>query len=236
MNAFTITLAGVTGEIMSEYRLSPAMYAAFRSEGEPRFQITLTDDDIDFTDALRGGKTAGVRAPLMLRKAADALLPFDVLLMHGAVVAIEGGAYMFTAVSGTGKTTQIESWLERLPEAYVVNGDKPFIRFSDDAPPMACGSPWAGKEQMYTNTMVPLRAIALLERAEDNSIERISFAEAFPTLLQQTYRPKEPERMRQTLNLMQRLNPAVSFWRFHCNNFKEDSFDVAYRALVEGRT
>ena len=85
---------------------------------------------------------------------------------------------------------------------------------------------------MYTNTMVPLKSIILMERAEDNHIEQISFAEAFPKLLQQVYRPEDEEKMRKTLRLMQRLNGPVSFWRFQCNNFKDDCFDVAYNALV----
>ena len=83
--------------------------------------------------------------------------------------------------------------------------------------------------------MVPLKSIILMERAEENHIEQISFAQAFPTLLQQTYRPDDEEKMRKTLRLMQRLPPAVSFWRFQCNNFKDDCFDVAYNALVKGQ-
>lgn len=59
--------------------------------------------------------------------------------------------------------------------------------------------------------------------------------QAFSTLLQQVYRPDDEEKMRKTLRLMQRLSPAVSFWRFQCNNFKDDCFDVAYNALVKGQ-
>lgn len=97
---------------------------------------------------------------------------------------------------------------------------------------MVCGSPWAGKENMYTNAMVPLKSIILIERSEYNYIEQISFTEAFPFLLQQVFRPDEEEKARKTIRLMQHLHPAVSFWRFKCNNFKDDCFDVAYNALV----
>lgn len=152
--------------------------------------------------------------------------------MHGAIIVLNGCAFFFAAPSGTGKSTHILRWLERCPDAFVVNGDKPFIKFNDDGTVLACGSPWAGKENLYTNTMVPLKSIILMERAEDNHIERISFAEAFPKLLQQTYRPEDPDKMRKTLKLMQRLNPAVSFWRFKFNNMKDDCFEVAYNALV----
>lgn len=171
---------------------------------------------------------------LLHRLVSEALLSFDTLLMHGAVVALDGAAYMFTAKSGTGKTTHIQSWLENIGGAYVVNGDKPFLIIGKDSV-LACGSPWAGKENLQTNTAVPLKSIVLLERANENRMERISFIQAFPTLLQQVYRPDDEEKMRKTLKLIQRLNPAVSFWRFQCNNFKDDCFEIAYNALVKGQ-
>lgn len=64
--------------------------------------------------------------------------------MHGTVVDHNGQAYMFTAPSGTGKTTHAKLWLDNLPDAFIVNGDKPFI-IAGDEQPKACGTPWAGK-------------------------------------------------------------------------------------------
>ena len=173
---------------------------------------------------------------LVHRLISEELLSFDTLLMHGAVVAFDGASYLFTAKSGTGKTTHIQNWLENIAGAYVVNGDKPFIivRKAGEAP-LACGSPWAGKEDIQTNAVVPLKAIVLLERAEENHIERISAARAFPFLLQQVYQPNVSKKMCKTLHLMQRMTSAVSFWRFQCNNFKDDCFEVAYNALVKGQ-
>lgn len=197
--------------------------------------IRAETDRIRQTDRQRlNAKTA--EKMLVHRLLSEELLSFDTLLMHGAVVALDRAAYMFTAQSGTGKTTHIQSWLENIGGAYVVNGDKPFIIVREAGKaPLACGSPWAGKENLQTNAIVPLKAIVLLERAEGNRMERISFTQAFPLLLQQVYRPDDEEKMRKTLRLMQRLSSAVSFWRFQCNNFKEDCFDVAYNALVKGQ-
>ena len=80
--------------------------------------------------------------------------------------------------------------------------------------------------------MVPVKAIIIMERSENNHIERISFSESFLYLLQQVYNPEDEEKMRKTLRLMQQMSSSVSFWHFQFNNFKEDCFDVAYRALV----
>ena len=143
---------------------------------------------------------------------------------------------MFTALSGTGKTTHVQKWLDHIDRAYMVNGDKPFVivRKSGEAP-LVCGSPWAGKEHLQTNTIVPLKSIVLLERAEENHIERVSFAKAFPLLYQQVYQPDDEEKARKTLRLMQELGSSVQSWRFQCNNFKDDCFEVAYNALVKGQ-
>lgn len=179
---------------------------------------------------------SGVERLLILRLITEAIISFNTLLMHGAVVAVDNEAYLFTAKSGIGKTTHIQSWLAKCNKAYVVNGDKPFVilRGSNELP-LVCGSPWAGKENLQTNTIVPLKSIVLLERASENHMERISFVEAFPSLLQQVYHPDSKEKMSQTLQLMRRLYPATSFWRFQCNNFKDDCFDVAYNAVVKGK-
>ena len=152
--------------------------------------------------------------------------------MHGAVIAYNNAAYMFTASSGTGKTTHIRKWLNNLPGAYVVNGDKPLIKITN-AGAIACGTPWCGKEKFGKNCMVPMRAIVLMERGEDNIIQEISFGQAFTGLLQQTYMPKDVEKMKKTLALLSMLQGRVKFYRFLFNNKKDDSFEVAYNTIVD---
>lgn len=167
---------------------------------------------------------------------AEELLSFDTLLMHGAVIAAENAAYLFTATSGTGKTTHIQKWLEHIDGAYVVNGDKPFVivgKPGEDS--MACGSPWAGKEHLQTNVNVPLKAVVSLERADENHMERISSTQAFPFVYQQVHQPDDEEKLRKTLRLVSRLISSVPVWRFRCNNFRDDCFEVAYNALVKGQ-
>jgi len=151
-------------------------------------------------------------------------------LMHGAVIAMDDQAYMFTAPSGTGKTTRIRLWQKQYPSSIIVNGDKPLIRISKDKI-IACGTPWCGKEGWNTNTMVPLRAIFLLERSDErNSIEEISLGSAFPALLQQTYRPDESELMRKTLLLLKSLEGKVKIFKFRSTP-TVDSICLAYETV-----
>ena len=239
MKFFTIRIANTNIGIRAEFHRSYRLLQDFVVDEEPDFTVQCSVEDFD-REAAEVEATYQIDAPTdvhlevsaLLRKISEHLLSNHIFLIHGAAIALDGQAYLFAAPSGVGKTTHILKWLDHCPDAFVVNGDKPFILVpTDKGQPLVCGSPWSGKENMYTNTTVPLKSIILMERSEDNHMEQISFAEAFPSLFQQVYRPDEPEKMQMTLHLLQTLTPSVSFWRFQCNNFKEECFQVAYSAL-----
>ena len=98
------------------------------------------------------------------------LIDFDVLLFHGSVVAVDGQAFLFTAKSGTGKTTHTRLWLKQIPGCHVLNGDKPLLLFRNDGI-YACGTPWQGKENYGTNEILPLKSICLFNRDIKNHKE-----------------------------------------------------------------
>lgn len=240
---FTIRIANRNILVHSIYTRVYELCKPYITEGSviPDVEIRITDNLIKeekeriLSTSIIVTDIRNIEWMLLHRMISEALLAYDTMLMHGAVVAVDNSAYIFTAKSGTGKTTHIQSWLANNDNAYVVNGDKPYIIIpKTDECPMACGSPWAGKEKMQTNTIVPLKAIVLMERADENRIERVSLVQILPDLLQQVYQPENREKMRQTLTLIQRLSKNVSFWRFHFNNFKDDCFAVSYNALVKG--
>lgn len=233
---FCVSLAGHTIAVDSLYSDVYKLCKEYESDLPPEIRIAITENDI-ITEAgnLYNEKPycneGHLETLALLRSISEELLSFDTFLMHGAVVAVQNSAIMFTAESGTGKTTHIQKWLENIDGAYVVNGDKPFIRITDDGV-AACGSPWCGKENMGTNSIVPLQAIVFMERNEENSIDEISFNQAFIPLMKQVYKPKDAEKMKKTLDLLQQLNKRVRFYHYRCNNFKSDAFDVTYQRLV----
>ena len=232
--SFCVSIAGHRVGIHTRYSDLHTGCGDFLCDGEPEIEISADENDMarerdEAEKALRGNSNLEDLA--IHRKICEAM---DTFLMHGAVVAVGRSAYVFTAASGTGKSTHVQKWLENAPGAYVVNGDKPLIQITDSGA-VACGTPWCGKEKMGASVMVPLKAIALMERGENNTIREISFGEAFSFLLQQTYRPTDPEKMKKTLALLSRMNGKVRFYRFIFNNLKDDCFGVAYNALVQGQ-
>ena len=141
----------------------------------------------------------------------------------------KGKAVLFTAQSGVGKTTHLRLWLDQIPGAFVVNGDKPLLRFQDGNW-QACGTPWAGKEGMQTNVIMPLSAICFLERGKQNEIERVPFMEYYPLLFQQIYRSPEPESMIKTMELLKKIGGTVPLFRLRCN-MEPEAARVAFHGV-----
>ncbi|MBQ1289010.1 MAG: hypothetical protein IIY23_02465, partial [Erysipelotrichaceae bacterium] len=167
---FTICVAGLNIEVSTVSTRLYDLYAGYRTSGVPDYSIRITSEDIDREISARQdlppvSSEKSHESIALLRRLLEDVIDSDVLLIHGAAVAVGNDAWLFSAPSGTGKTTHIRQWLEHLPDAYVVNGDKPLLRFKE-AGTMICGSPWCGKERLGTNAMVPLRAIAFMKRGE----------------------------------------------------------------------
>ena len=99
------------------------------------------------------------------------MISYDTILFHGSVIAVDGIGYLFTAKSGTGKSTHTRLWREYFGDrAAMVNDDKPLLKITDSSV-IAYGTPYNGKHRLGTNISVPLKAICILTRAADNHIE-----------------------------------------------------------------
>lgn len=233
---FCVSLAGHTIAIDSVYSEVYILCKDYLTESDPEMWIKVCDSDIEHEYDITGrAKTSNansyIETLVVYRKISEAVLDYNTFLMHGAVIAVDGASFMFTAKSGTGKTTHINKWLDRLDNAVVVNGDKPLIKISD-RDVIAYGTPWCGKEHLGTNMNVPLKAIVFMERSEHNVIEEISFDDAFRLLMQQVYLPNDTEKVKKTISLLFQLNGKVKFYQYFFNNMKEDAFRISYETLT----
>ena len=168
------------------------------------------------------------------RKLCQAMLAYDGILMHAAVIAIDGKAYAFAARSGTGKTTHIRQWQAAFGDRVtMVNGDKPILRRMDGKF-YACGTPWRGKEGMGGSGVCPLQAICFVERGEENRIRRMTSSEAIPRLFQQLLLPKEEAEVTPYMALVDQLMKTTEFYLLTCRPDPEAA-QVAYEGMVEGK-
>ena len=137
----------------------------------------------------------------LLRKISTQLPEYNCFLMYGAVVAADGLGYMFTAPSGTGKSTHVALWKKCFENAEIINGDKPFIRV-DESGVWVYGHAMAGKESWQKNVAVPLKGICLLGRGEENWIELISPMQVLPYIMRQIHYTNETKMAGRTLELL----------------------------------
>ena len=248
MSTGTYLLAGVPICIRSVHDEVHQMCAGYRTGQAPAFTVVTTQADIDEEDRQSDAEREHEGLPVfhfepayletlaVYRQVAAGLLAHGVLLMHGSVIAVDGEGYMFTALSGTGKSTHVRLWRQRFGDrAVMVNDDKPLVRVTavdgGDARPIVYGTPWDGKHHLSNNIAVPLRAIVVLHRGADNEIHPLSVQEAFPTLLQQTYRPADALRVMQMMQLLSSLSQRVGLYSLHCN-LEPDAARVAYEGIA----
>lgn len=204
----------------------------YETECEPDFEIEITDNDIKAESRTLQAESAGgwLEISAVYRKIAEIMPKYDTLMIHGSAVSVDGEGYLFTAKSGTGKSTHTRLWRELLgSRAVMVNDDKPFIRISEDEARIY-GTPYCGKEGLNTNISVPLKAICVLERSETNRIRQVDFSNVYPILVQQTYHPSDREMFNRTLELLDRLSRHVSFYRLACNTELEAA-EISYNAM-----
>lgn len=144
------------------------------------------------------------------------LLRFHGLLMHASCVEKDGFAYLFSAKSGTGKSTHTNLWLKAFPGSRIINDDKPAVR-KIDGRFCACGTPFSGKYDISENVQIPIRALVFLERGAENKIMPITPMQAIPLFLSQTLRPPKKERMADMLDILGDLLENVPVFRLVCN-------------------
>lgn len=160
------------------------------------------------------------------------LLQYDGFQLHSSAIELEGKAYLFSAPSGTGKSTHTEKWV-RLFGARYLNDDKPALRLVDGVW-MAYGTPWSGKHDLSENVGVPLGGIAVLRRGEENTIEPMEPAKALPYIMSQSIFKLPRELMDKQLTLVDRLLRDIPVWYMHCRN-EDDAAHLARKVMTAAK-
>ncbi len=159
------------------------------------------------------------------------LLNFNGCMLHSSAVVVDGYAYLFSADSGTGKSTHAQLWLKHFGDkAFIINDDKPAIRFVDGEW-YVYGTPWSGKTNQNVNTKAKLGAIVFIERAKENRIEKISIKEAIPLFFKQTIRKLQAEeKMDLVLDIMARILTENPVYKLGCN-ISDEAVITAYEKI-----
>ena len=180
-----------------------------------------------FSNANRSGSSVRIefaesyRGKISAKNALEESGIFRMLAEHGGVVlhssyiiTQRGEALLFSAPSGTGKSTQAELW-RSYAGAKVINGDRALVKAENGV--TANGILFSGTSGISENITAPLRAIVLLRQSEKNEIRSVSGKEAFMRLLPQcSYYPDEEENLRFVTGILAEIISAVPVYDFGC--------------------
>lgn len=243
MHTGTYKIADVVFEIRSIHKTVHRYCEQYLWDGEAEFVISTSPEDIEFEDQksiqddIAEGREVERHHPAYLeilsvyRKLAAKMISRNTLVFHGSAIAVDGQTVLFTAKSGTGKSTHTGLWRAHFGDRVVmVNDDKPLLQIKENGV-MACGTPWDGKHRISTNCILPLKAICILERGEENEICPVTAKEALPMVLQQTHRPKDQTLVAQYMKLVNLLIGKVPFYRLKCN-MEPEAATVAYEGML----
>lgn len=246
MITFTIALAGKRIEVSALYESTMTFCRDYLAEGPADAAVVIDPADIDFEreksareDRLEGIPTRQfsdgyLETLAVYRKIVDCLLEHDIMLFHGSAIAVDGEGYLFTAKSGTGKSTHTRLWRSVFGQrAVMVNDDKPLLRVTEEGV-WVCGTPWDGKHHLSENTEVPLKGLCILERGEENEIAPVPPVLALHMLLQQSQRPAEPAKLSRLLSVIDRLADLVPIYRLKCN-MDPEAVRVSYEGMQRGK-
>ena len=229
----TIRIAELNIGIDNKYKYIEHFASDYLTDAEPEFVVRAEDEEIEKEKSILDVEFSPgyLESIVVYRKIAEVLPSYDAFVFHGAVLNMDGAAYVFTAKSGVGKTTHTRLWLKNFGDrVHYLNGDKPIIRFFDGVP-YACGTPWQGKENYGTNELAPLRAIAFVRRGEKNSATLVTPDKVTTDLITQMYLPRrDAATLVSTMKMANRLVGSLRLVELKVN-MQDTAASIAHRVL-----
>ena len=242
MPTFRVLIAEKTIEVSSIYDEVRELCCDYMTDGEPDFKVQIVPEDLTLERerSIKSAKAEGrdsynssdsyLETLAVYRKICEKMPLYDTILFHGSCIEVDGQAFLFSAKSGTGKSTHTRLWRELLGErAVMINDDKPLLKVTDSGVTVF-GTPYNGKHRLGCNSSAPLKAIAVLERSEHNTITKAGRDEYYSKLLQQLYRPFDPLAMTASLMLMDKMLGNTELYRLGCN-MDIEAAEIAYNAM-----
>ena len=149
----------------------------------------------------------------------------NAFVLHSSYICVNNKAVLFTAPSGTGKSTQAELW-KKYKGAEIVNGDRSLI-VKEDEGWFAYGWPICGSSEICFNKKHKVDAIVILNQAEENTVVKTGGFSAAKMLIKEiTVNMWNILFQDKILGLVEKLIEEVDVYEFKCNITKEAVEDL----------
>ncbi len=161
------------------------------------------------------------------------LLQNDAVVLHAAYIIYNGEAILFTAPSGTGKSTQAELWA-RYRGADIINGDRCLIRKNGDAFTVG-GIYYSGTSQYCGNETAAIKAIVPLKQAKENTVTQCRGTDAFRRIFREcAYKTQTADDTAIAARLVADLCEGVTVAELAC--LPDETAVTALERFLDGRT
>ncbi len=162
----------------------------------------------------------------------EAIIMKGAFFLHSSALCVDGCGFAFTGPCGAGKSTHASLWRKYFGSKVIsINDDKPAIKICGDDV-CVCGTPFSGKQDINSNTVVPLCGICVLAQAKENSIRRLNASEAISAIMAQTINPTEAEKMSKLFELLDKTLTKVPVYKLCCNVSLE-AVELSYNTMKE---
>lgn len=140
---------------------------------------------------------------------------YNAFILHSSFINWQNKAIIFSAPSGTGKSTQADLW-GKYENAEIINGDRTGIR-KIDGKWTAYGLPIAGSSGIYKNKKAEISHIIVLKQGKENKLTRLSPREAFVKLYSETLvHTWDKEFQENIINMITDVVQNVQIYQYEC--------------------
>lgn len=155
---------------------------------------------------------------------------FNQYILHSSYMTINNKAILFTAPSGTGKSTQADLWM-KYRGSEVMNGDRSLLVKEDKY--YAYGWPICGSSEICNNKKYPITCIVVLSQAKVNKIEELSYKDSFKKILSElTINYHNPLFVNCAMDFIDDLVKNVKIYHLACD-ISEDAVKCLENKLKE---
>ena len=239
MVTFNIKIANTVFQINAFSETTKKYCRDFLTDEKEDFVITLTEQDLknERTYDSDGQVYVNEEMSATYRKIADIFVEHNIVVFHSSAISVDGNGFLFTARSGTGKSTHTNLLKQLLGDrmAYI-NDDKPLLDINDEDNIMIYSSPWNGKERRGNNISSPLKGIIFLNRGIDNSCRKISDKnEIYIKLISQIYLPLEKSKREKALKNADIILRKINFYEINVNKDISSAM-MTYERIIKDET
>lgn len=140
---------------------------------------------------------------------------YDAFVLHSSFINWKNKGIIFSAPSGTGKSTQADLW-EKYEQAEIINGDRAAIR-NIDGNWYAYGLPIAGSSNIFKNKRAELSHIIILKQGKQNKLKKLSPREAFIKIYSETtIHTWDSEFQENIINMITDLVQEIPVYLYEC--------------------